>query len=51
LIGLSTLLINGALGGLVYQRDRVASYLLWGGSVLVQSLVWTAAVGLLTRVA
>jgi hypothetical protein len=51
LIGLSTLSINGALGGLLYRRDRVASYLLWGGSVLVQSLVWTAAVGLLTRVA
>lgn len=51
LIGLSTLLINGALGGLLYRRDRVASYLLWGGSVLVQLLVWTAAMGLLTRIA
>jgi hypothetical protein len=51
LIGLSTLLINGALGGLLYGRDRVASYLLWGGSVLVQLFVWTAAMGLLTRIA
>ena len=50
LIGLSTLLINGALGGVLYARDRVASYLLWGGSVLVQFLVWTAALNLLIRV-
>lgn len=47
LIGFLTLLINGTLGGLLYRRDRVASYLLWGGSVLVQLLIWTAAVGLL----
>jgi hypothetical protein len=51
LIGLLTLLINGGLGGLLYQRDRVASYLLWGGSILVQLLVWTAAVGLLGHTA
>jgi len=49
LIGLSTLLINGVLGSLLYGRDRVASYLLWGGSVLIQLLVWTASMGLLTR--
>jgi hypothetical protein len=46
-IGLLTLLFNGVLGGLVYRRERMISYLLWGGALLVQILVWTAAVGLL----
>ena len=50
LIGLLTLSINGALGSLLYRRDRVASYLLWGGSILVQLLVWTATLGVLARV-
>jgi hypothetical protein len=50
LIGLLTLLLNGTLGGLAYQRERVISYLLWGGAVLVQILVWAAAVGLLGSV-
>ncbi len=47
LIGLLALLLNGTLGAIAYRRERVASYLLWGGSVLVQVLVWTAAVGIL----
>jgi hypothetical protein len=50
LIGLLTLLLNGTLGGLAYGRERMISYLLWGGAVLVQVLVWTAAVGLLGNV-
>jgi hypothetical protein len=49
LIGLLALLINGVLGGLAYRRERVASYLLWGGSVLIHLLVWTAAIGILGR--
>ncbi len=49
LIGLISLLANGALGGLLHGRDRVASYLLWGGSLLVQLLTWTAAIGVLGR--
>ncbi len=49
LIGLLTLLLNGALGGLAYRHERVASYLLWGGAVLIQVLVWTAAIGILGR--
>ena len=49
LVGLSTLVLNGALGSLLYGRDRVASYLLWGGAILVQLLVWTAMLGVLTR--
>lgn len=50
LIGLLTLLLNGALGVLVYRRERLASYLLWGGAILIQLLVWTAALGILARV-
>jgi len=49
LIGLLVLLLNGVLGGIVYRRERVASYLLWGGAILIQVLVWTAAVGILGR--
>lgn len=47
LIGLLALLLNGALGGLAYRRERVASYLLWGGAILVQVLVWAAVIGIL----
>lgn len=49
LIGLLTLALNGALGWLAYRRERMISYLLWGGAVLVQILVWTAALGILAR--
>lgn len=49
LIGLVTLLINSALGGVIYRHERMASYLLWGGTILVQILVWTAAIGILVR--
>ena len=50
LIGLLTLLVNGLLGGLTYRRERMASYLLWGGSILIQVLLWTAVFGILGRV-
>jgi len=49
LIGLLTLLLNGVLGGLLYRRERLVSYLLWGGTFLVQVLVWTATIGILGR--
>jgi hypothetical protein len=49
LIGLLALLLNGALGGLMYRRERMASYLLWGGAVLIQILAWMAAIGILGR--
>jgi hypothetical protein len=49
LIGLLVALVNGALGWLLNSRERVASHLVWGGSLLVQVLVWVAAVGVLTR--
>ena len=47
LIGLLTLLLNGVFGSLLYQRERLASYLLWGGTFLIQVLVWTATIGIL----
>lgn len=50
LIGLLTYLVNGALGSIFYRHNRVASYMLWGGTVLVQLLVWTATVGILGRI-
>lgn len=50
LIGLLTLLVNGVLGGIFYRRARVASYMLWGGSILVQVLAWTATIGILSRI-
>jgi len=46
LIGLLALLLNGTLGSVAYRRERLASYLLWGGSILIQVLVWAAAVGI-----
>lgn len=47
LIGLATLLANGGLGGWVYQRrDAFSAYLLWGGALLVQVMLWVAAVGI-----
>jgi len=50
LIGLLTVLVNGTLGSIAYSRNRVASYMLWGGSILVQVLVWTATLRILARV-
>jgi hypothetical protein len=47
LIGVLTMLFNGVLGSLAYRRERMISYLLWGGAALVQVLVWTATIGLL----
>jgi hypothetical protein len=48
-IGLLVYLFNGAIGWLIRGRERVASYLLWGGAVLVQVLAWAAVIGVLRR--
>lgn len=50
LIGLLTFLFNGTLGALAYRREKMVSYLLWGGALLVQLLAWKAAIGILTQV-
>ncbi len=47
LVGLVVLLFNLLLGGLAYRRGRMVSYLLWGGAILVQALMWVAAIGIL----
>lgn len=46
-IGLLALVANGGLGFLLYQRERLASYLLWSGAIGVQLLVWGATWGIL----
>ena len=50
LIGLLALLLNGVLGWVAYRYERVAGYLLWGGTILIQVLVWAAALGILGQV-
>ena len=47
IIGLLALGANTALGGLFYRREPTASYLLWGGTIAVQLLLWIGAVNLL----
>jgi hypothetical protein len=49
LIGLLAVVINDVLGWLLHERERMASYLLWGGAFLVQIFVWTAIIGILTH--
>ncbi|MCX7683249.1 MAG: PH domain-containing protein [Anaerolineae bacterium] len=49
LIGLLALLFNGSLGALAYRRERMVSYLLWGGALLVQLLTWRAALGIIAQ--
>ena len=47
LIGLLALGANTLLGGVFYRREQVASYLLWGGTIVVQVLLWIGTVNLL----
>ncbi|MBN1955228.1 MAG: DUF1648 domain-containing protein [Anaerolineae bacterium] len=47
LIGLIVLLANSALGMLLYRRERMAAYLLWGGAAAVQVFIWAAVLGIL----
>jgi len=49
LIGLLALSVNGVLGFVVRKYEPLVSYLLWGGSVLVQILVWAATVNILLQ--
>jgi hypothetical protein len=50
LIGLLALLLNGVLGSLAHGREKVASQLLWSGAILIQILVWVAAIGILGQI-
>jgi hypothetical protein len=47
LIGLLALGANTLLGGLFYRREQMASYLLWGGAIMVQLLLWIGTINLL----
>lgn len=47
LVGFVVLFTNGVLGGALYARERLASYLLWGAGALVQVLFWGAVLGIL----
>lgn len=42
-IGLLALFVNVPLGLALYGRERLAAYLAWGGGILVQLLLWLAA--------
>lgn len=46
-IGLLALGVNLIIGLPIYLRERVAGYLLAGGAILVQSMLWVAAITLL----
>ncbi len=48
LIGLLILVVNGLLGGVLYRRERQAAYLLWGGAMVIQLLLWVAVLGILS---
>ncbi len=47
LIGVIALVTNSIISFVTYSRERMTSYLLWGGTILVQVLLWIGAVGLL----
>jgi hypothetical protein len=47
LIGLIVLLVNTTLGGALYRRERLVSYLFWGGALLVVVFLWGAVLGIL----
>jgi hypothetical protein len=38
--------VNALLGELVYQREKVAAYLLWGSAVVMQVCLWLALLSL-----
>ena len=35
-------LTNAILGSLIYRREKVAAYLLWGSSIAMQLCLWVA---------
>lgn len=48
-IGALSLAANGALGTLLHGRERLAAYLLAGMAVVLQVVLWVAALGILGR--
>jgi uncharacterized membrane protein len=47
LIGLLAWGINAVWGGVIYRRQRLAAYLLWGGAIAVQVIAGLALWGLI----
>jgi len=43
------LLLNGGLGLYLYLRERVASYFLWSGVLLLESSLWIALLMILAQ--
>lgn len=48
LIGFMSIGADLIVGMIVYLRDRVGGYLMWGGALVVQVLTWIATVGILS---
>lgn len=48
IIGLMSLGADFVVGLPMYLRDRMGTYLLWGGALIVQAVAWVAAVGILS---
>jgi hypothetical protein len=46
-IGLLALVGNSVLGLWVYRREQMAAYVLWGGMIFVQLLLWVGSLNLL----
>ena len=46
-IGLLALAGNSLLGLWIYRREQMAAYVLWGGMVFVQILLWVGSINLL----
>ena len=47
IIGLLTWAVNGGIGGLVYARQPIGAYLLWGGTLVIQVLAGIALANLI----
>ncbi len=48
-IGALALVVNSLLGILLHYKEQVAAYLLSGMSMILQAVLWVAALGILTR--
>jgi hypothetical protein len=46
-VALIMLLLDLGLGSVVYRHERMASYLIWGGGMVLQVLVWGAAISII----
>jgi len=49
LLGIIFLLINSTLGLLLYRRERMVAYFLWGGLLALQGGLWVAVISILTH--